>query len=116
MSIKAIFFDIDGTLVPFGDRGIPAEVREAIRQVRADGVKVFIATGRHPEWIDNLGDTEFDGYVTTNGALVLLADKRTLRACLKTIVNGSEFPESNYHSSHHEHFIGRICCFLVISA
>lgn len=38
------------------------------------------------------------------------------RACLKTIVNGSEFPESNYHSSHHEHFIGRICCFLVISA
>ena len=78
MSIKAIFFDIDGTLVPFGDRGIPAEVREAIRQVRADGVKVFIATGRHPEWIDNLGDTEFDGYVTTNGALVLLADKRTL--------------------------------------
>ena len=76
MSIKAIFFDIDGTLVPFGDHGIPAEVREAIRQVRADGVKVFIATGRHPEWIDNLGDT--DGYVTTNGALVLLADKRTL--------------------------------------
>lgn len=41
---------------------------------------------------------------------------RILRACLKTIVNGSEFPESNYHSSHHEHFIGRICCFLVISA
>ncbi len=38
------------------------------------------------------------------------------RACLKTIVNGSEFPESNYHSSHHEHFIGRTCCFLVISA
>ncbi len=46
--------------------------------MRADGVKVFIATGRHLEWIDNLGDTEFDGYVTANGAMVLLADKRTL--------------------------------------
>ena len=48
--------------------------------------------------------------MTTNTLLI------KFRACLKTIVNGSEFPESNYHSSHHEHFIGRICCFLVISA
>ena len=29
-----------------------------------------------------------------------------LRACLKTIVNRSEFSESNYNSRHHEHFVG----------
>lgn len=75
--IKAIFFDIDGTLVPFATPGIPAEVSEAIARVRANGVKVFIATGRHLEWIDNLGDTEFDGYVTVNGSMCLLADKKT---------------------------------------
>lgn len=81
---KAIFFDIDGTLVPFGSPGIPAEVSDAIARVRADGVKVFIATGRHLEWIDNIGDTEFDGYVTVNGAMCLLADKKTCihRCCI----------------------------------
>lgn len=60
--IKAVFFDIDGTLVPFGAPGIPKEVSDAIARMRRNGTKVFIATGRHPSWIDNLGDTEFDGY------------------------------------------------------
>lgn len=54
--------------------------------------------------------------VASIAAVVIIAFTIVFRACLKTIVNGSEFPESNYHSSHHEHFIGRICCFLVISA
>ena len=76
--IKAIFFDIDGTLVPFGHPCIPPEVSEAIAAIRRKGVKVFIATGRHISWIDNLGDTEFDGYVTVNGGQCLLGDKKTI--------------------------------------
>lgn len=75
--IKAIFFDIDGTLVPFGSHGIPKEVTDAIAHVRRNGIKVFISTGRHLNWIDNLGETEFDGYVTVNGAICLLSDKST---------------------------------------
>lgn len=75
--VKAVFFDIDGTLVPFGDRAIPAEVVEAIAALRAKGFKVFICTGRHIKWVNNIGDTEFDGYVTANGAMCLLADKKT---------------------------------------
>lgn len=83
-NLKAVFFDIDGTLVPFGDHGVPEEVREAIRTMRRNGVKVFISTGRHIEWVDNLGDLEFDGFVTTNGALCLLSDKKTqiYRRCI----------------------------------
>lgn len=65
-NIKAIFFDIDGTLVPFGTHNIPDEVKDCIRIAREKGIKVFISTGRHISWIDNLGDTEFDGYVTAN--------------------------------------------------
>lgn len=76
-NIKAVFFDIDGTLVPFGDREVPAAVRDAIADLRKRGIKVFISTGRHIHWINNLGDTEFDGYVTANGAMCLLADKKT---------------------------------------
>lgn len=79
--VKAIFFDIDGTLVPLGSKGIPDEVSEAIATVRKNGVKVFISTGRHIEWVDNLGDTEFDGYVTVNGGMCLLADRKTCIYC-----------------------------------
>lgn len=68
MNIKAVFFDIDGTLVSFKTHQIPQSVHEAIRQLKADGVKVFIATGRHWRVINNLGGLEFDGYITLNGS------------------------------------------------
>jgi len=75
--VKAIFFDIDGTLVPYGLGHIPEEVCRAIAEVRKKGIKVFISTGRHIEWVDNVDDAEFDGYVTANGSICLLADKKT---------------------------------------
>ncbi|MBD5238007.1 MAG: HAD family phosphatase [Bacteroidales bacterium] len=74
--IKALFFDIDGTLVPYGTGHIPEEVAEAIAEVRRRGVKVFISTGRHLAWINNLGDTEFDGFVTVNGGMCLGSDRK----------------------------------------
>lgn len=76
--IKAVFFDIDGTLVPFGCHEVPENVRSAIQKVRRKGIKVFIASGRHIEWIDNLGDSEFDGYITSNGSLCLESDKKSI--------------------------------------
>lgn len=69
--VKAIFFDIDGTLVSFQTHQVPASTREAISALRAKGIKVFIATGRHMRAINNLGDMEFDGYITMNGSYCL---------------------------------------------
>ncbi len=66
--IKALFFDIDGTLVSFHTHKIPASTIEAINAVRKKGIKVFIATGRAKTIINNLGSLEFDGYITMNGA------------------------------------------------
>ena len=66
--IKAVFFDIDGTLVSFHTHRVSEATRQAIRQLRTQGIKVFIATGRHLQVINNLGDLEFDGYVTLNGS------------------------------------------------
>ena len=65
--IKAVFFDIDGTLVSFQTHEVPPSTVEALAALRERGVKVFIATGRHKDSIDNLGTLEFDGYVTLNG-------------------------------------------------
>ncbi len=69
--IKAIFFDIDGTLVSFNTPEIPDSTKQSINQLREKGIKVFIATGRHFSVINNLGDTQFDGYITMNGCYCL---------------------------------------------
>lgn len=66
---KAIFFDVDGTLVPFQSHGVPESTRKAIHDVRQKGVKVFICTGRPLQYIDNLEGVEYDGMVTVTGAL-----------------------------------------------
>ena len=65
--IKAVFFDIDGTLVSFDIHRIPESAEQAIVALRAKGIKVFIASGRHLLSINNLGDLQFDGYITLNG-------------------------------------------------
>ena len=44
--VKAIFFDIDGTLVSFETHKIPASTQEALKTLRDKGIKIFIATGR----------------------------------------------------------------------
>ncbi len=67
--IKAVFFDIDGTLVSFKTHEVPSSTREALAALREKGVKVFVATGRHLLAINNLPGLEFDGYVTLNGGL-----------------------------------------------
>lgn len=66
--IKAVFFDIDGTLVSFSTHRIPDSALDAIRQLKSQGIKVFIATGRHWRVMNNLSGLEFDGYITLNGS------------------------------------------------
>ena len=43
--IKALFFDIDGTLVSFNTHEIPSSTLAAIAEAKAKGIKIFIATG-----------------------------------------------------------------------
>ena len=73
----ALFFDIDGTLVSFKTHEIPPSTISALTQAKANGHKVFIATGRPPLIITNLGDIEhlIDGYVTVNGALCFVGNE-----------------------------------------
>ena len=70
MMIKAIFFDIDGTLVSFKTHKIPESTIQALHTLKAKGIKLFIATGRPPYdlkfLIDEFGDL-FTGYITFNG-------------------------------------------------
>ena len=76
---KAIFLDIDGTLVSFQTHEIPASAVRAIEAARRKGTKVFIATGRPQILINNLGALQkrglIDGYVTMNGGYCFVGDK-----------------------------------------
>ena len=75
--IKALFFDIDGTLVSFKTHKIPQSTVDALEQAKKNGVEVYISTGRPQLLITNLGQIEhlIDGYITTNGARCFVGDK-----------------------------------------
>jgi len=68
--IKAIFFDIDGTLVSFKTHRVPDQTMEALRALKAKGIKIFIATGRSGILMKEVGTIDpdmFDGVITFNG-------------------------------------------------
>ena len=73
--IKAIFLDIDGTMVSFETHCVPDNTKKALCEARKRGVKVFVSTGRHCSDIINLGDLEFDGYITLNGAYCMVGNE-----------------------------------------
>ena len=69
--IKAVFCDIDGTLVSFKTHQVAQSTIDALAVLREKGVKVFVATGRHYQAINNLDGLTFDGYITLNGSYCL---------------------------------------------
>jgi Cof subfamily protein (haloacid dehalogenase superfamily) len=97
MKRYALFFDIDGTLVSFKTHEIPPSTILALTQAKANGHRVYIATGRPPIIITNLGAIEhlIDGYITTNGAYCFVGNETV--ACqpiakndVLTIVNDAQ--------------------------
>ncbi len=72
--VKYLFFDIDGTLVSFNTHKIPQSTVDALTQAKANGLKVYISTGRPLLFINNLSQIEhlIDGYITTTGALCVV--------------------------------------------
>ena len=78
--IKAIFFDVDGTLLSHRTGRISPHTRACIRALRAGGTLVFLSTGRHILELRSLpvGEMAFDGYITLNGQLCLDSSQRQL--------------------------------------
>lgn len=76
---KALFLDIDGTLVSFRTHEVPASTIEALTEAKKAGHRIFIATGRPRVLINNLGALQerrlIDGYVTMNGAYCYVGEE-----------------------------------------
>lgn len=76
--IKAIFYDVDGTLYSHHAKKIPDSTLRALHLLKEKGYKQYIATGRHMielEQLNILSLFEFDGYITLNGQYCLEDDQ-----------------------------------------
>lgn len=74
--VKAIFFDIDGTLVSFKTHTVPDETVQALHALREKGILLFISTGRHVVMLKRiLSLFDFDGYITLNGQYCFCGDE-----------------------------------------
>ena len=84
--IKALFFDIDGTLVSIRTHKCTDADREALIRAHEKGIKLFIATGRHLGTrdegyiLDYLPDI-FDGFISMNGQRCYLKDGEEILRC-----------------------------------
>lgn len=75
---KALFFDLDGTLVDgkHGVRRVYPEVQAELRRIQSLGHKLFVATGRpHTMLTPDLFELGFDGFVMANGGHVEVGGK-----------------------------------------
>ena len=76
--IRAVFFDIDGTLTDFQTHEVPKEVFPALYALKEQGIRLFIATGRGPDGLKVLKGFPFDGYITLNGQYCYCSDGMVL--------------------------------------
>ena len=75
MMSRILFFDIDGTLAHPGQHPTPATIT-AIRQLRANGHKAFLSTGRTMDSIPgSVAEIDFDGGIFSSGAVVMFGDQ-----------------------------------------
>lgn len=75
-SKKALFFDIDGTLLSEVDKTVPESARRALVRARANGHLVFINSGRTYCLIGPIKDlVEVDGYCCGCGTRIIVGDE-----------------------------------------
>ncbi|QXT61622.1 HAD hydrolase family protein [Tessaracoccus palaemonis] len=68
MEPRAVFLDVDGTVVAEGDH-VPDSTLEALRVARRNGHRLFLASGRtRTEIHDFLDDLGFEGFICAGGA------------------------------------------------
>lgn len=90
--IQAVFFDIDGTLIPLGKDTMPNSTLKALYAMKKKGIKLFVATGRPPNSIQHVQKIfDFDGYLTANGQYcfhdqTIIHEKYIPKSSIKTII------------------------------
>ena len=74
MKTKAIFLDVDGTLISFKTHKIPQTTIDALNMAHNNGIKIIIATGRVATDLVELDTIPYEAVVSLNGSQCLLRD------------------------------------------
>jgi Cof subfamily protein (haloacid dehalogenase superfamily) len=96
---KVLFLDIDGTLVRPDDT-IEDSTKEAISQVQANGMEVFLATGRPLHELDELAkELNIHSFIGYNGAYAIYKGEDIYQKPMKssTVKNFLEIAKDNQH-------------------
>lgn len=73
--VRAVFFDADGTLLSFATHEVPDSARRAIEELRRQGVRCFLCTGRSPSLLDDVPLDLFDACLTMSGQYCYAGDE-----------------------------------------
>jgi Cof subfamily protein (haloacid dehalogenase superfamily) len=78
--LKAVFIDVDGTLLSHTSNSVPDSTKIALRKLREQGIKVVMSTGRPMPFLSLLPieDVEFDAFITLNGQICFDQNKKML--------------------------------------
>ena len=69
--MKALFFDIDGTLIGGGISELSPGLVNELKRIKAMGNVIFVATGRPKPMVGpNIYNDLFDGYIFANGGYI----------------------------------------------
>ena len=75
---KYLFFDVDGTLMPFGKR-LPDSARKALLDAHNNGHELFLATGRGMNELEpELLELPFVGGIFSAGAVCIYKDEKVV--------------------------------------
>lgn len=111
--IKAVFFDIDGTLLSTRSHQVLPGTIAAFKELQGKGIKTFVSSGRPKILIPDM-PVHFDGYITVNGGYCIVGDTVVHSNAIKPEVckRWIEYVEKNDMTTMcftaHEMFINKI--------
>jgi len=101
--IKIIFFDIDGTLLKFGERNLSKNTEYALKELNKQNILICFASGRGKLTIPTFKGIRTDMYSSSNGAYCydnngkVIYKEPILVEDIKTIINNAK--KMNRHIS-----------------
>ncbi len=112
--IKAVFFDIDGTLISMKTRVMCQSTLDALYELKKKGIRLWIASGRPPVHLTLLAKEfnafPWDGFVMMNGQYCYEADgtvfrkepisDATLRSLVPWIKENCDYPVTFFELDH----------------
>lgn len=112
--IRAVFFDIDGTLISMKTRVMPESCLKALYAMKEKGIRLFVASGRPPVHLQLLAEEfnafPWDGLILLNGQYCVDAEgevfhrqtvsQETLKELVPWLKAEADFPCIFYELDH----------------